>query len=241
MKSGRKTGIGLLVTFLILVGILVLADRGAAWAAESKISDQVAQKAAEKKIEMEGKPDVTIEGFPFLTQVIGGEFQAVDIKMRKLSLDGVSVDSLDVRATDVKADIGDLMNGKGDVRAGEVTGKATVAFDQVEELVGMDGAKVRGKDGKLLITVPVSLGPTKVTALATARVKVYDGGIKIQVDDVSVKEADLPSSLRSEVASSLSRRIALPALPYGLKVRGATVADDGIVAMASAQDVPLTS
>ena len=241
MKSGRKAGVGLLVTFLILVGILVLADRGAAWAAESKISDQVAQKAAEKKIQMADKPEVTVEGFPFLTQVIGGEFQAVDIKMRKLSLDGVNIDSLDVRATNVKADVGQLMNGTGDVRAGEITGKATVAYDQIQELVGMDGAKVTGKDGKLRITVPVDLGPTTVTALATASVKVSDGGIKIQVDDVSVKQADLPEAVRSEVANNLSRTIGLPKLPYGLAVRDATVTDAGIVATASARDVPLTS
>ncbi|MGH3727875.1 MAG: LmeA family phospholipid-binding protein [Micromonosporaceae bacterium] len=243
-KSGRKTWIGLLVGFLVLVGLLVAADRGAAWAAEGQIADQVAKKADQNKITMQGEPEVTVEGIPFLTQVIGGEYQAVDIRMKEVSVDGVRLDSLDIRATSVKASLSDLRSGTGEIRAARVTGDATVGFGQVEELVGIDGAKVTGKNGKLLVRAPLKAGPVTITALATADVKVSDGSIAIDVQKVTVADGELPDYAQSVLdtyANSLSRKIPLPKLPYGLKVEGAKVTDAGVAATASAQDVPLSS
>lgn len=243
-RSGRKKWIGLLVGFLVLVGLLVAADRGAAWAAEGQIADQVAKKADQNKITMEGEPEVTVEGIPFLTQVIGGEYQAVDIRMNKVTVDGVTVDSLDIRATSVTASLSDLRSGNGEIRAAQVTGDATVGFGQVEELVGVDGAKVSGRNGKLLVRAPVEAGPVKVTALATASVKVSGGAIAIDVENVTVADGDLPDYAQSVLdtfANSLSRKIPLPKLPYGLKVEGAKVTDSGVAATASAQDVPLNA
>src|SRR5690606_16376812 len=146
----------------------------AAWAAEGKIAEQVAKKAADNDITMQGDPEVTVEGFPFLTQVIAGEYEAVDIGMRKVSVDGVTVDTLDIRATGVKASLSDLRSGSGDVRAARVTGDATVGFAQVEELVGVDKAEASEKNGKLVVRAPLAAGPVTVTAVATADVKVSD-------------------------------------------------------------------
>ncbi|HEX2416716.1 MAG TPA: DUF2993 domain-containing protein, partial [Micromonosporaceae bacterium] len=126
MNGGRKLGIGLLTSLLVLLGLLVVADRAAAWMAEDRIAEQITKRAAEREIRMRGEPDVSVEGFPFLTQVMAGEFQAINIRMSGVSLDGVDVDTLDIRATGVAADVGKLMNGSGEVRASRLTGSATI-------------------------------------------------------------------------------------------------------------------
>ncbi|MGH3648716.1 MAG: LmeA family phospholipid-binding protein [Micromonosporaceae bacterium] len=220
------------------------ADRGAAWAAEDKISEQVAQKAAERDITMQGKPEVAVEGFPFLTQMLGGEYQAITIGMKKVSLDGVTVERLDVRATAVKADLSDVMNGTGDVRAGHVTGEATVPFAAVEEMLGIEGAKVDSAQGKLLIHLPFDYGPGTIQAVAQADVKVSGGVVKIDVESIRPEKGKLPSYAQSALdayASKLSREIDLPKLPYGMKVKSAKVTGAGVVATAEAKDVSLTS
>jgi hypothetical protein len=244
VNGGRKLGIGLLTSFLVLLGLLVVADRVAAWVAEDQIAEQIAKQAAAREIRMRGEPDVTVEGFPFLTQVVGGEFQAVNIRMSGVSLDGVDVDTLDIRATGVAADVGKLMDGSGEVRASRLTGSATVPFSVVEEALGIDGAKVTGDAGQLVIRVPFDYGPGSVTALARAGVSVADGVVKVKVSKVGVVDGELPSFAKPALdafAGKLSREVAMPKLPYGLKLHGATITDAGVAATASAKDVPLGS
>ncbi|MGH3716753.1 MAG: LmeA family phospholipid-binding protein [Micromonosporaceae bacterium] len=242
-NGSRKAGIGLLVIALVLVGLVVAADRGAAYAAEGKISEQVAQKAAERDITMQGQPEVDVEGFPFLTQVFGGEYDAITIRMRKVSMDGVTAERLDVRATGVKAELTDVMNGTGDIRAGHVTGEATLAFSAVEEMIGAKGAKVDSSGDKLLIHVPYTTGSITIQAVAEATVKVTDGKVAISVESIRPEKGELPSYAQSALdayARTLSREIALPKLPYDMTLESAKVTAAGVVATASADNVPLT-
>ncbi|MGH3736510.1 MAG: LmeA family phospholipid-binding protein [Micromonosporaceae bacterium] len=243
-NGSRKAGIGLLVIVLVLLGVVVAADRGAAWAAEGRISEQVAEKAAERDIAMQGEPEVTVEGFPFLTQVFGGEYQAITIVMRKLSVDGVTVERLDVRATTVKAELSDVMNGTGEIRAGHVTGEATVPFAAVEEVIGIEGGSVDGADGKLLIHVPFDYGSGSIRAVAVASVKVKGTVLHVDVESIRPEKGKLPSFAQSaldDYAGELSRDIKLPKLPYDMKITSAKVTGAGVVAVAEADNVPLTS
>ena len=203
MAKSRK-GVALAVTLVALVGLLLLADRGAAWAAEGAIADKVTEKAQQRKIQMSGEPEVTVEGFPFLTQVFGGEYQAIRIQMKDVTVDGVTVSDLDVRATEVQAPLSDLMEGKGDFRAGRVTGDATVPYRAIQELVGVDGAKLSGKGGELVIEAPFDFGAGRVTALVRADVAVDGGVVKLDVKGATLKEGKLmrcsPSSVRTAPA-----------------------------------------
>ncbi|MGH3662731.1 MAG: LmeA family phospholipid-binding protein [Micromonosporaceae bacterium] len=240
-SSGRKVGIGLLVTVLVLVGLAVLADRGAAWAAERAIAQKVSEKAAQSNIDTEQEPEVTVEGFPFLTQALAGEYQGIRIRLEQLSVEGIQISSLEVHATEVQASFSDVTSG-GDIQAGHITGDATVPFSALEELVGVEGAKVSGNDGALSIRAPFETPAGKITAVARAKVSVTDGVIKIQVQKVT-SDKKLPAYAQSALdsyAKQLSRKITLPKLPYDLTVESAAVGDSGVVATASANDVPLS-
>ena len=244
MNGGRKLGIGLLTSLLVLLALLVVADRAAAWMAEDRIAEQIAKRAAEREIRMRGEPDVSVEGFPFLTQVMAGEFQAINIRMSGVSLDGVDVDTLDIRATGVAADVGKLMNGSGEVRASRLTGSATIPFSVVEEALGIEGTEVTANAGQLVIRVPLDYGVGSVTAVARAGITVTDGVVRVKVSKVGIANGKLPSYAQSALdtlARSLSREVTMPKLPYDLKLRGATVTDSGVAATASARDVPLGS
>lgn len=244
MNGGRKIGIGLLTTFLVLLGLMVAADRAAAWAAEDQIAEQIAKRAAEREIQMQGEPDVSVEGFPFLTQVVGGEFEAINIRMSGVSLDGVDVNTLDIRAVGVAADVGKLMAGSGDVRASRLTGSATVPFAVVEEALGIEGTKVTGRSGQLVIRVPFDYGIGSVTAVAHAGVSVSKGVVRVKVSEIDVADRKVPSYARpalDALARKLSREVAMPKMPYGLRLEAAQITESGVAATASAQDVTLGS
>jgi hypothetical protein len=244
VNGGRKIGIGLLTTFLVLLGLMVAADRAAAWAAEDQIAEQIAKRAAEREIQMQGEPDVSVEGFPFLTQVVGGEFEAINIRMSGVSLDGVDVNTLDIRAVGVAADVGKLMAGSGDVRASRLTGSATVPFAVVEEALGIEGTKVTGRSGQLVIRVPFDYGIGSVTAVAHAGVSVSKGVVRVKVSEIDVADRKVPSYARpalDALARKLSREVAMPKMPYGLRLEAAQITESGVAATASAQDVTLGS
>src|SRR4029450_3494556 len=90
--------------------------------AERRISDRIAQQVADQKATSE-QPDVTIEGFPFLTQVANGVYHEIKIELVDFSGpagDGrtIKMKLLDVRANDVQAPLDTIRSGNGAVTAG---------------------------------------------------------------------------------------------------------------------------
>src|SRR6202012_3313486 len=72
----RRRHRGLKITAIVVVVLLVLAviiDRGAVKLAENEGASQIKSQG------FPVKPSVTIEGFPFLTQVVGRNFHQIDI------------------------------------------------------------------------------------------------------------------------------------------------------------------
>src|SRR5689334_13200956 len=62
------------ITLLVIVLVLVGGDRAAKAYAENQMASQVQSSLA-----LSGKPNVTIQGFPFLTQVASRTFKTVDV------------------------------------------------------------------------------------------------------------------------------------------------------------------
>jgi len=104
-RRGRRTR-RIIVSLAVLVAVLVAADFGLAAYAEHTVS----QKAREQ-LKLTDDPSVTIHGFPFTTQAIGGDYGHIS-----LSASGVPIQDLqDVGVTaelyDVTAPLSDLING----------------------------------------------------------------------------------------------------------------------------------
>src|SRR5690349_5558244 len=78
-RRGRRIGIGLLVLLLLLVGALVAADRIGANVAADRVSQQAAKEMQARGMTSASPPDVTIGGFPFLTQVVRGVYEKITI------------------------------------------------------------------------------------------------------------------------------------------------------------------
>src|SRR5690606_1107694 len=81
-KGGGMRGLRVVgVLLLILVALLVVADRAAAWAAERTVADKVASELADNGIDS-APPEVSIGGIPFLTQVGAGRFEEITLVLR---------------------------------------------------------------------------------------------------------------------------------------------------------------
>ncbi|GHJ34394.1 DUF2993 domain-containing protein [Streptomyces sp. TS71-3] len=237
----------LLILVVVLGGLFTAVDRLGVHFAEGKVGDQL--RSSENLSE---QPDVSIGGFPFLTQVAAGKLDDVDIKIANYaaSTDGVvggggstgknpgtvNIQDLDARMQGVSFSLSDPSSATAD----SATGSARISYDellkaaQVEPVEVAPGAKAKvirlsdGGGGKLKVTVEATLLghklPDPITVTSTMRV---DG------DVVKVHADTLPSFGSLSAPESRARQItdfeqAITGLPAGIKIDTVEAAPDGV-------------
>ncbi|WP_338671894.1 DUF2993 domain-containing protein [Streptomyces sp. SCSIO 30461] len=111
----------LLITALVLGGLFTLADRLAVGYAESEVAAKIRNSQG-----LSADPDVSINGFPFLTQVVSSELDDVSV-----SVGGVTARAggHDVQVTEVAAELsGVRLNGLSSAVADRATGSARISY-----------------------------------------------------------------------------------------------------------------
>jgi hypothetical protein len=245
-RRGRRLLIILLILLLVLAAALVVADRYAVRFAERAIATQVSQETTRQGIKS-GPPAVTVNGVPFLTQVLSGRYQSVVLVWRDVQLtvpggtDVVQVPALSVNAKDIAASINTLRTGQGKVTAGSVDGTATIAYDSVVKLVNRPGLTLKEQGGKLRVTTPVQVLGQQFTVQGTANLKVSNGEVALSFSDLAVNGLNNPAMrLAVEAAASqIAIQLPLPALPFNLQVQEVRPLPEGLAVRATAQNVPL--
>jgi hypothetical protein len=232
------------VLVLLLVGGALVLDRVGKSYAERELGNRIAQEIKSQN-STSGTPDVTIEGFPFLTQVASGDYQEVKIQLPNFAApDGaggtVRMSLLDIRAQDVRAPLDTLRNG-GDVIAGNVNGSGTIGYDEITALVNQDGLKLAEKDGKLNASVQLEIpGQPSIEVSGITNLVVEGGSIRVRFSEVTSK--DLPAlPFLQTMIDALSYDLKIPELPLNLVVREVEVLPEGLRVTAGAADVNLSA
>jgi hypothetical protein len=245
-RWGRRLLITFIVLLIIVVGVLVVADRLAVSYAERRISDKVSQQITEQKA-TSAQPDTTIEGVPFLTQVLKGNYQEIKIGIDDFSGPAgngktIKMPTLDIDAKDVKAPLDAIRNGTGGIVATTVVGTGTIDYANVESLLGQDGVKLAGKDGKVAVTAPVKILNQAVTVSGTADLTVKDDVVSAHFDQVTaagLPQVPLVQGLLNGYAKSLSFSFKVPALPLKLAVQKVQPTATGLVVTFGGSNVQL--
>lgn len=244
-RTGRRWGLVLLVFLLLVGGLLVVGDRVAVNAAERLIADQVSQELTKRKVTA-GAPDVTVGGFPFLTQVLAEKFEKITIVLSDVSGEGVKLPRLHVDAADVVATRETLMNGSGQVTARKVTGTATIDYASVTELikqrVNLPELQLSERDGKLNAVLPTQILNQPVTLNGTAELTVRNGVVQVRFRKLSAEglsQVPLVQDALTRYAQQISIPIRLPALPFGLRVTEVKARAEGLAVSGGADNVPL--
>jgi hypothetical protein len=223
-RRRRHRGRGLLITLIVLIGLLIAADFGAKAYAESAIAS---------KIDSSGlgvKPSVSIEGFPFLTQVAARNLKQIDINASNFTVKQVVISSLHATATGVRPNAS--FNG---ATINQINGTVVVSFTTITNLVPVPGLTVSADpaDGPDAIKLNSSLGG------ATGKI-VQDSPSQITVDVGNLTGLAGLASLLGGSALASSYTFDIPQLPAGLVVRSVSVTSQGIVAKASATNTTLS-
>jgi hypothetical protein len=206
-RTGRKVVI-LIIVLLAILGLLFGLDRAAAAYAAGRIAT---------KLQAQGfpvKPQVTVEGFPFLTQVIRHHLDGVKVTAPKFPVGPVTA-SIDVHATDITLDSG-YQSGT----IARVTGTGLISFASLPALAAVPGLKITG-DGPHMVRLTANLQIFVATAIARVKQTARD-----QISLSLVSARGVPASLLGPIRHLV---LQIPALPLGLTVRSVTVGSHGVV------------
>lgn len=235
-RRGRWVLIGVLVGLIVL---LVVADRVAAYAAGTTLAERVGQATSQQGVTSKST-SAEIRGIPFLTQVVAGEYDAVDITLREVGKEGITVDELKVTAEGVKLSTADLMAGQADkATAAKVTASANMSFASLTEALGLPGLTLKPEGDALRLTAPLSVFGSEATMTGLARVSLADGKLAIEIEDVQLAEGEAPQEILDEAAEELTQTMTLPPPPYGLKLTDLQINDGGVAVTATGTNVSL--
>lgn len=138
-RKPRRRGLKFGIFLLVLLGLLIGADFGLAAFAEHTVS----QKAREK-FRLTDDPAVTIHGFPFATQAIGGEYDHITVEAQGVNVKNTLQDlELVAELRDVKAPLSDLIDGNTrSMEIGDLEGIVKVKQSDVGRLVKLPNLSI---------------------------------------------------------------------------------------------------
>ena len=218
-----------LVLLIFLLVLLAVADRGAHYAAESEIAKRISYQ-----YEMAAKPEVTIGGFPFLTQAIGGNYQEIHVVTGAMTVEEVQVDRVDVTLTDVQAPFADLLT-EPRVVAGGVEGTVLLPYSELQKRLSQ-GIVIETANGTPRMSGDLAYQGFSVSLSSEFRIEVNGDELTVTPDNIELGEEFVPVST---VESMLTLTMKLPRLPFDLEVTGVELLPNGIQATAVGSNVPI--
>jgi hypothetical protein len=236
---------------LITAAGLVVADRSAAAFTSEQIGDRVESELAAQKVE-HGSLAVDVAGVPFLVQAATGTLDKITISMTDLRAStgttgaaaAVTVASVDVVATGVRFNIGNVLRGEPTATAQQVVGTAFIRYATLDDLVKLPGLSLAGvhfseSKGAIRFEALGGLAPVQ----AVAEITVDKGLLRIKLRDARFGSRVLPALGRELLNQILAATIDLnmPALPLGLALQAVTPGPDGLSINVVGQDVALTA
>ncbi|MFR9796019.1 DUF2993 domain-containing protein [Streptomyces sp. MS06] len=226
----------LLIVVIVLGGLFVAADRVAAHFAEGEAADKL--RTTEN---LAATPDVSINGFPFLTQLASGELDDVDVRIEDYRAAG-GTGGRTIRIDDLRAHMKgvEFSGDYSSAIAASAAGTATISYAELlkaaepEPVQVAPGVRARvvglsdGGNGKIKVAVEATvLGrklPEPVSVLSS---------VTVEHDTVRVHADSLPSIAGTRIAENTVRSITdfqqvIDELPGGIRLDKVEAAKQGV-------------
>lgn len=225
---------GLLITIVVLLGLLVAADRIGVVLAENQVAAQIQEQGG-----LTGEPDVDITGFPFLTQAVAGRYDDVAIALTADQLGFPDGGTARVSLQGVALPLSDVVGGRvSAIPVERVDGRASLSYGLLSAQLDGDTELSREGDG-VRITRTVQVLGRSVRLTAAGQVDLDGQDLVIDVQQASGAGIDVPDFLLEAARGALDFRYTVPELPFGLQLTGLAPTDTGVDLTVQATDIVL--
>jgi hypothetical protein len=216
------------IALIALIVLLVAGDFAAKAFAENEIASQIKSHGFPKK------PSVSIEGFPFLTQVLGKDIHQVRISSKNIPEGPVSISSISAVMNGIHLH-GGFSSGTVDTLSGTVL----VTFPSLQHTLNSN----LGPLGSLLSSSGLTLsaaGPNSVKA--SLNLLVASGSatwrvVRLSGQDIQLRLVNSSGVPQSALSSVQNINIPIPKLPLGVKIDSVRIQANGVVGHISGRDL----
>jgi hypothetical protein len=212
------------VSLIVILLILVAADRGANAYTEDQMASQVQSSLA-----LSGKPQVTIQGFPFLTQLAARDFRTVDISASNETAG--TAGQLEIQSLTATLH-GMHIHGLKSATVDQFSASALVTFTALGKAGGIPQGITLSADGPNRVKADISLGPLSDSAVA----QVTQTGSS----QINIKIIDAGGIPLSVLGSATNFTITIPKLPAGVSIQSVSVTQQGLRIVATGHNTTLS-
>src|SRR3954452_1263679 len=146
------------IVVLVILGLLVVADRVALAAAEHVVAGRIQTDQG-----LSQRPDVTIHGFPFLTQALSGRYDQVTVHVKGLRDRTVPVQKLTVDLRGVHVPLGAVTSGHlSRVPVDHATATILLSYADSNAYLGNPLHVSQGDNGEVKVTGSVTVAGNTV-------------------------------------------------------------------------------
>jgi hypothetical protein len=213
------TGVIVILLLLLAVG----ADRFACYEAENQMANKIQQNG------LPVKPHVTIEGFPFLTQLAAKDFNEVVISASNVTEDGLTIQSINATLHGMH-----LIDGYTGARIDSLNGTALITYQALANAGGFSSALTLGPGAnssqlKATVSVPI-LGNASATVQLT-RLGAKQFNVRV------VNAGGIESSVLGNLANYT---FTINELPAGMTIQSVAATQQGVVITITGRNTTLT-
>ncbi len=226
-RRPRRRGLGCVVALVILLALLIGGDRVAAAITDNQLASKI-----QTSQNLSQKPSVSIDGFPFLTQVISRHFDHATVDINNLDAHGVPIQHIhaDLRGVHVSS-------GYNSAVVDTLTSTATLSYDQVATTLSKEAGI-----GQISLSqgtgnqVKATYGIAGIDVSADVTVSLL-GGNEIEFKTTTVHT---PLSGLGLNTGGFDVKVPLGNLPFGMQLKDLQVTSTGVDFSADGQNVVLT-
>jgi hypothetical protein len=236
MARRHRSALTFLAVVVLIAGLLAAGLYGADRWAQQRIERQAARNL-HSALATPGEPDVSIEAFPFLSEVATRNVRQMHVVADDLGIRAdttLGVAHIDLLLTDVMTtDWFETMT------ASHVEGTALIDYAALERVATVPLSYAG--EGRIRMETSTTLFGAKVVAQITGSPRLERGEQTITLADPTIKVADvdLPDFAATALLRTVIKPIPLKGMPLGLAATSVAAETDALRVGVGADDVPL--
>jgi hypothetical protein len=229
-RRRRRGPLIALITLIVVLVLFVVSDRVANAYAENQMASQV-----QSSLGLSGKPNVTIQGFPFWTQLIARDFKTVDVTASNEVINSAAAGGGTLEIASLDATLHGLhFQGfnSSSATVDQFNATALITFTELANVANIPASVTLTPNGGNQIKATVSLGPLSDSAVA----QVTQSG-PAQINVKIINAGGIPASALGNLADF---NINIPKLPSGVAIQSVSVTAQGVQVTIAGQDTTLS-
>ena len=219
----------LVVLAIFLVAVFIGASVVLENVTESQMSTGIA-----RTFDLEARPTVQIDAFPFLLRVFQGRIPGITIVARDVTFEGLDVSRFTVDMRGVKADLDVLLRSdRFDLHVDQGTGSARITEQAINAFLADQGDDVHvtlRPDGSVHVRVDRVVGGRSRRFEATGPLSLSGRTLTFKPNRVTVDGQTPPEALAARARRETTFSVEIPKLPGGILPKDVAV-EDGVMTL----------